>query len=85
MFDSLLQDAYNKFVTAVKEAAADQDFSLGDLDVGKLVGDAAIAFIVIGGFFFLLGVFGCLGAVCKAKVLLTIVSRPCSGILDNNT
>lgn len=75
VFDSLLSDAYNKFVTAIEKAAGDENLNIGDLDIGKIVGDAAIAFIVIGAFFFVLGIFGCFGAVCKARVLLTIVSE----------
>ena len=77
VLDSMLSEAYNKFVVAVKEAAATQQYTIDDLDIGKIVGDAAIAFIVIGAFFFVLGLFGCCGAVCKSKLLLTIVGLPC--------
>lgn len=79
--DSYLQDAYDAFQKALEEAGADTNLS--DLDIGDVVGDAALAFIVIGAFFFVLGIFGCIGAVCKVKCLLVIVSAIVSYHLHN--
>ena len=64
---------YAEFKSVVK-LATKGDVDISDLDIGDLVGDAAIAFIVLGAFFFLLGIFGCFGAICKAKSLLIVVS-----------
>ncbi|KAL4229132.1 Tetraspanin 1 [Mactra antiquata] len=66
--DTYLQDAYDAFQTALKDAGADADIS--DLDIGDVIGDASLAFIVIGAFFFILGICGCIGASCKIKCLL---------------
>lgn len=72
--DSYLQDAYSAFQKALEEAAHDKDINISDLDIGDIAGDASLAFIVIGAFFFVLGIFGCIGAVCKVKFLLIVVS-----------
>ena len=75
LLDSYLQDAYRAFQKALEEAAADDNVDLSDLDIGDIAGDASVAFIVIGAFFFILGIFGCIGAVCKVKFLLIVVSK----------
>ncbi|XP_052803805.1 tetraspanin-3-like [Mya arenaria] len=71
VFDSYLEDGYTEFKLAV-EIATKGKLDISGLDIGDIVGDAAIAFIVIGAFFFVLGIFGCCGAICKAKSLLVI-------------
>ncbi|KAK3107237.1 hypothetical protein FSP39_010005 [Pinctada imbricata] len=69
--NSLLSDAYARLSTALKEAGAESD-ALSDFHIGEFVGDAAIAFVVIGAFFFLLGILGCVGACCKVKCMLVL-------------
>lgn len=68
--DKYLQDAYNAFVKALEESGASTDIS--ELNISDLLGDATIAFIVIGLFFFLLGIIGCVGACCKVRCLLIV-------------
>ena len=70
--DKYFQDAYDKFVKALEEAGGSSDIS--QLNIGDLLGDATIAFIVIGLFFFLLGIAGSIGACCKVRCLLIVVS-----------
>lgn len=72
LLDSYLQGAYSAFQKALEEAAASNDVNISELDIGDLAGDASLAFIVIGAFFFVLGIFGCIGAVCKVKFLLIV-------------
>ena len=71
--DEYFQDAYNAFVKAIKESGGSADIS--NLNISDLLGDATIAFIVIGLFFFLLGIIGCIGACCKVRCLLIVVSN----------
>ncbi|XP_045208026.1 tetraspanin-1-like [Mercenaria mercenaria] len=72
LLDSYLQDAYSAFQKALEDAASDNNINISDLDIGDIAGDASLAFIVIGAFFFILGIFGCIGAVCKVKFLLIV-------------
>ena len=69
--DEYFQDAYSAFVKALRESGGSADIS--NLDISDLLGDATIAFIVIGLFFFLLGIAGCIGACCKVRCLLIVV------------
>lgn len=72
LVDSYLQNAYTAFQQALQDAAHDSNINISDLDIGDIAGDASLAFIVIGAFFFVLGIFGCIGAVCKVKFLLIV-------------
>lgn len=72
LLDTYLRDAYSAFQKAIQSAAAQQDFDISGLDIGDIIGDASIGFIVIGAFFFILGIFGCIGAICKVKFLLIV-------------
>ncbi|KAH3700086.1 tetraspanin-9-like [Dreissena polymorpha] len=72
VFDKQLNDGYAEFKQLIKDTFQGQDSAIDELDLGALIGDAAIAFIVIGAFFFLLGIFGCIGAICKVKCLLVV-------------
>lgn len=70
--DTYLQDAYTAFQKALSEATKGSDVDISNFDIGDILGDATIAFIVIGVFFFVLGIFGCFGALCKVKFLLIV-------------
>ena len=70
--DQILQDAYDQFVKALEEAGESSNIS--ELNIADMLGDATIAFIVIGLFFFLLGISGAIGACCKVRCLLIVVS-----------
>ena len=47
-----------------------------DLEMDEYLQDVAIALVIIGGFVFLIGIFGCFGICCKSKALLIVVSIP---------
>ena len=70
--NSILQDSYSKLTEALKDAGVDKN--LNDFNVADFVGDATLAFIVLGAFFFVLGILGCVGACCQVKCMLVVVS-----------
>lgn len=70
--NNLLQDSYSRLTTALKGAGVDS--SLNDFNIADFVGDATLAFIILGAFFFVLGILGCVGACCQVKCMLAIVS-----------
>ncbi|XP_021361807.1 tetraspanin-9-like [Mizuhopecten yessoensis] len=73
IMDDVLSDWYNNFRKALEEAGVDNS-SIANFNIEEFLQDAAIAFIVIGAFFFLLGIIGCLGACCKVRALLICYS-----------
>lgn len=68
--NSILQDSYSKLTAALKDAGVDKN--LNDFNVADFVGDATLAFIILGAFFFVLGILGCVGACCQVKCMLVI-------------
>lgn len=68
--NSILQDSYSKLTEALKDAGVDKN--LNDFNVADFVGDATLAFIILGAFFFVLGILGCVGACCQVKCMLVV-------------
>jgi hypothetical protein len=70
--NNVLQDSYSKLTSALEEARVN-DVNLNDFNIADFVGDATLAFIILGNFFFILGIIGCVGTCCKVKAMLVIV------------
>lgn len=68
--NNLLQDSYSKLTKALQDAGVDSN--LNDFNIADFVGDATLAFIILGAFFFVLGILGCVGACCQVKCMLVI-------------
>lgn len=79
--NNLLQDSYSRLTAALKDAGVDS--SLNDFNIADFVGDATLAFIILGAFFFVLGILGCVGACCQVKCMLVIVSPAFTSIYSN--
>ncbi|XP_033758732.1 CD63 antigen-like [Pecten maximus] len=73
IMDDVLSDWYSNFRKALEEAGVDNS-SIENFNIEEFMQEAAIAFIVIGIFFFLLGIIGCIGACCKVRSLLICYS-----------
>ncbi|XP_069115712.1 CD63 antigen-like [Argopecten irradians] len=73
IMDDVLSDWYSNFRKALEEAGVDNS-SIENFNIEEFMQDAAIAFIVVGIFFFLLGIIGCIGACCKVRCLLIVYS-----------
>ncbi|XP_061163805.1 tetraspanin-9-like [Saccostrea echinata] len=68
--NNILQDSYSRLASALKDAGADAN--LNDFNIADFVGDATLAFIILGAFFFVLGILGCVGACCQVKCMLVV-------------
>ncbi|XP_062614985.1 CD63 antigen-like [Saccostrea cucullata] len=68
--NNILQDSYSRLASALKDAGADTN--LNDFNIADFVGDATLAFIILGAFFFVLGILGCVGACCQVKCMLVV-------------
>ncbi|XP_048776354.1 tetraspanin-18-like [Ostrea edulis] len=69
--NNILQDSYSKLTSALQEAGVN-NVNLNDFNIADFVGDATLAFIILGDFFFILGIIGCVGACCKFKRILVV-------------
>ena len=72
--ESVLNDWYSRFDQALKDAGI-ENASFANFNIEEFLDDTAIVFIVIGAFFFLVGIVGCIGACCQVKSLLILVCR----------
>lgn len=79
--NNLLQDSYSKLTKALQDAGVDSN--LNDFNIADFVGDATLAFIILGAFFFVLGILGCIGACCQVKCMLVIVSQAFTSFYPN--
>ena len=66
-----LADIYSEFRNSL-DGVSDADLS--KFDIADLIGDITLSFIVIGAFFFVIGILGCIGACCTVRPMLIMVS-----------
>ncbi|KAL3887005.1 hypothetical protein ACJMK2_026961 [Sinanodonta woodiana] len=70
--DQYLSEIYKTFQSAASSINTNVDVS--NFNIADVLNDVFIALIVLGGFFFLFGIFGCIGATCRVKVALIVYS-----------
>ncbi|KAL3887023.1 hypothetical protein ACJMK2_026979 [Sinanodonta woodiana] len=70
--DQYLSEIYKTFQSAASSINTNVDVS--NFNIADVLNDVFIALIVLGGFFLLFGIFGCIGATCKVKGALIIYS-----------
>ncbi|XP_076457437.1 tetraspanin-18-like [Babylonia areolata] len=70
LLDNILQDFYSALQKLMEKAGSSS--SLSSFNLGDYLQSATLAFIVLGAFFFLLGILGCVGACCKNKFCLSV-------------
>lgn len=70
LMDNILQDFYAAIQKLMEKAGSSS--SLANFNVGDYLQSATLAFILLGTFFFVMGVLGCVGACCKVKTCLVI-------------
>ncbi|KAK3598326.1 hypothetical protein CHS0354_015338 [Potamilus streckersoni] len=70
--DQYLSEVYKTFENAASSINANVDVS--NFNIADVLNDVFIALIVLGVFFFLFGIFGCIGATCRVKVALIVYS-----------
>lgn len=66
-----LADIYSEFRNSLENVS---DANLSNFDIADLIGDITLSFIVIGAFFFVIGILGCIGACCTVRPMLIMVS-----------
>ncbi|XP_052060644.1 tetraspanin-9-like [Mytilus californianus] len=66
LMNQYLSDLYKDFRVAIN-VHDDLDFNIPDL-----LGDVTLSFIVIGAFFFIIGILGCIGACCTVRPMLIL-------------
>ncbi|XP_025100317.1 tetraspanin-1-like isoform X1 [Pomacea canaliculata] len=71
---SLLDDRLQTLYAVVQEyfEKSGSTSSLSDFNIGDFLQSATLAFILIGVFFFIIGMLGCLGACCKIRWCLIV-------------
>lgn len=70
LLDDMLQDFYSAIQKLMEQAGSHS--SLSSFNLGDYLQSATLAFILLGAFFFLLGIVGCIGACCKIKSCLIV-------------
>ena len=70
--DQYLADIYSEFTKSLDYVS---DADLHNFDIADLIGDVTLGFIVIGAFFFVIGILGCIGACCTVRPMLIMVSH----------
>ncbi|KAL3887024.1 hypothetical protein ACJMK2_026980 [Sinanodonta woodiana] len=70
--DQYLSEIYKTFQSAASSINPNVDVS--NFNIADVLNDVFIALIVLGGFFLLFGIFGCIGATCRVKVALIVYS-----------
>lgn len=67
LMNQYLSDVYTDFRNAIN---FHDDF---EFNIPDLLGDVTLSFIVIGAFFFIIGILGCIGACCTVRPMLILV------------
>ena len=70
--DQYLADIYSEFTKSLDHVS---NADLHNFDIADLIGDVTLGFIVIGAFFFVIGILGCIGACCTVRPMLIMVSH----------
>nr|KAG5703581.1 hypothetical protein BaRGS_000966 [Batillaria attramentaria] len=70
LLDKYLQDFYGALQKLIENSGSHS--SLSNFNIGDYLESATLAFILLGVFFFLLGIVGCIGACCKVKCFLVL-------------
>lgn len=70
LLDDILQDFYSALQKLMEKAGSSS--TLSSFNLGDYLQSATLSFIILGAFFFLLGLMGCIGACCKNKCCLTV-------------
>ena len=72
IMNQYLANIYTEFHKALEKVS---DADLHEFDIADLIGDVTLSFIVIGAFFFVIGILGCIGACCAVRSMLILVSN----------
>ncbi|XP_041373148.1 tetraspanin-18-like [Gigantopelta aegis] len=70
VLDPYLNDLLSALSELMKKAGTDLD--LANFDLGEYLSNASLAVIIIGTFFFVVGILGCCGACCKLRPFLVV-------------
>lgn len=67
VMDQYLADVYKAFSKALEDHV-----DLKEFDIADLLSEVTLSFIVVGAFFFVIGILGCIGACCSVKPMLIL-------------
>ncbi|KAK7106007.1 tetraspanin-1-like [Littorina saxatilis] len=70
LMDNILQDFYTAIQRLMEKAGSSS--TLSSFNLGDYLQSATLAFILLGAFFFVLGMAGCIGACCQNKCCLVV-------------
>lgn len=70
LLDNYLQDLYAALQKLIEKTGSSS--SLSNFNIGDYLQSATLAFILLGTFFFLIGIIGCIGACCKVRCFLVV-------------
>ncbi|XP_071095703.1 tetraspanin-18B-like [Haliotis cracherodii] len=70
ILDPYLQDLYTSLQRFMEQAG--QSVDLSNFNLGDYLQDATLALILLGVFFFIIGIFGCIGGCCKVRCMLIV-------------
>ncbi|KAK7492413.1 hypothetical protein BaRGS_00016286 [Batillaria attramentaria] len=70
VINAIFADFYGALQKLIENSGSHS--SLSNFNIGDYLESATLAFILLGVFFFLLGIVGCIGACCKVKCFLVL-------------
>lgn len=70
LMNQYLGDIYSEFQEVLRKHG---DVDISNFDIGDLLSNVTLSFIVIGSFFFVIGILGCVGACCTVRPMLILV------------